>query len=191
MIKETLNFLTGQLNDHFGAPDPEKVELISFVDDTGKIKIGEGLMGLMLVNVEEERYMKSQLPNEKRNGENVQFANPEIKLNLLALIAANPGNDSGKYALALERLSKVIIFFQGTSYFDKSGFPTLDPKIERLTVELYTLSLEQQNQLWASLGAKYLPSVVYKIRLVVIDALNFGKESKVIKTTDYNLHRIN
>ena len=78
----------------------------------------------------------------------------------------------------------------GTSFFDKADYPDLDP-IEYLIVELYSLSFEQQNQLWASLGGKYMPSVVYKVRLVVIDKGFMGAKEKAIMEIDNNLHRIN
>jgi hypothetical protein len=58
-------------------------------------------------------------------------------------------------------------------------------------VELYSLSLEQQNQLWGSLGAKYLPSAIYKVRLVVIDRGLFGTNIPAIKVLDNDLQRIN
>jgi hypothetical protein len=40
--------------------------------------------------------------------------------------------------------------------------------IEKLVVELHQLNFEQQNNLWAVLGAKYLPSVLYKVRAISI-----------------------
>ena len=39
-------------------------------------------------------------------------------------------------------------------------------KIGRLMINLHPITFEQQNNLWASLGAKYMPSVVYKIRTI-------------------------
>ncbi len=105
------------------------------------------------------------------------------------MLAANPGADN--YVAALRRLSQAIVFFQGTSFFDRIKFPTFPPEIEKLTVELFSLSLEQQNQLWASLGAKYFPSVVYKLRLLVMDQNLFGNDTPVIKVIDTGLNKLN
>jgi len=190
MLNKALNFLEDQLNARLSVPgQPETVLLTSIVNDKGELNIQSGQLGLMLVNVEEEKILKTQLPREKRTGDQVQFANPEIKLNLLLLLAVNPGTDN--YVSALDRLSQAITFFQGTSWFDNIAYPALSPEIEEISMELFSLSLEQQNQLWASIGAKYIPSVVYKMRLVVIDEALFGKKNPVIKVIDNNLHRIN
>ena len=37
-------------------------------------------------------------------------------------------------------------------------------KIGRLLVHYHPTTFEQQNNLWASLGAKYMPSAIFKIR---------------------------
>lgn len=190
MINKAINFLEQELDAVLTAPgDPEALLLTTLVNEKGELNIEPGQLALMLVNIEEEKALKTQLPRERRIGDNIHFANPEIKLNLLMMLAANPGTEN--YLTALERLSQAITFFQGTSFFDKINYPALAPEIEKLTVELFSLSLEQQNQLWASLGAKYLPSVVYKVRLVVIDRQLFGPEMPVIKTLDNDLQKIN
>jgi hypothetical protein len=192
MINKALNFLKEQLNSVLGQPgQPDNLSLTSVVNERGELNIESGKMAMMLVNIDEEKILKTQLPREKRTGDNVQFANPEIKLNLLVLLAANPGSEN--YLAALERLSQAMIFLQGTSFFDRTKFPALAaaPQIEQLSVELFSLSLEQQNQLWTSLGAKYLPSAVYKVRLVIIDRALFGEDTPVIKIIDSDLRKIN
>ena len=190
MINKAVNFLEEQLDAVLTTPgNPEAILLTTIVNEKGELNIEAGQLALMLVNIEEEKILKMQLPRERRIGDNIHFANPEIKLNLLMMLAANPGTEN--YSTALERLSQAITFFQGTSFFDKKKYPGLGPEIEKLTIELYSLSLEQQNQLWASLGAKYLPSVIYKVRLVVIDGELFGAETPVVKTLDNDLQRIN
>ena len=40
--------------------------------------------------------------------------------------------------------------------------------IEKLIVEMISLTFEQQNHMWGTLGAKYLPSVLYKVRMLVV-----------------------
>lgn len=192
MINKALSFLRDQLNSVLSPQGPpDNLLLTSLVNERGELNIQPAQMALMLVNAEEERVLKAQAPRERKVGDKVQFANPEIKLNLLVMLAANPGTDN--YLDALERLSQAMIFFQGTSFFDRIKFPELKlpPEIEQLSVELFTLSLEQQNQLWGSLGAKYIPSVLYKVRLVIIDRGQFGDNIPVIKVLDNSLQRIN
>lgn len=189
MLKKALNFLKEKLNTAISDPaQPASVILTSIVNERGEVNIQSGQLAIMLVNLEEEKILKMQLPHEKRVGNNIQFANPEIKLNLLVMLAANPGADN--YLAALDTLSQAMLFFQGTSFFDKIKYPALAPEIEKLTLELFSLTLEQQNQLWASLGAKYLPSAIYKIRLVVVDQELFGESKPLVKVIDNNLKKI-
>jgi len=189
MLNKALNFLKDELKNAINVPgQPDSVILCSIVNEKGEVIIENGQVSFTLVNIEEERFLKAQLQREIRSGDQIQLANPEIKLNLLIMLATNPGDDN--YTTALDKLSQAITFFQGTSFFDKIKFPVLAPEIEQLSIELFSLTLEQQNQLWASLGAKYLPSVIYKVRMVVIDQGLFGAKKPVIKVIDNNLEKI-
>jgi hypothetical protein len=191
MLDKAIRFIQNRIvTDQFNGEVPEPVVMGSIFNEKGEPLIGSGVVGLMISNIEEERIFKAQLQKQKRTDNDIEVANPETKLNLFILVAANPGANTGSYDTALKRLSEVITYFQGTSFFDKTDYPDLDP-IEYLIVELFSLSFEQQNQLWASLGAKYMPSVVYKIRLVVIDKGFLGSKEKAIMEIDNNLHRIN
>ncbi|HEV8273861.1 MAG TPA: DUF4255 domain-containing protein [Chitinophagaceae bacterium] len=191
MLDKAMGFLQNRIvTDQFNDEDPEPVVIGALFNEKGEPLIGAGLVGLMISNVEEERTFKVQLQKQKRTDSDIEVANPEIKLNLYVLAAANPGANAVSYDAALKRLSAVLTYFQGTTFFDKTDYPDLDP-IEYLIVELYSLTFEQQNQLWASLGGKYMPSVVYKVRLVVIDKGFLGAKEKAILEIDSNLHRIN
>jgi hypothetical protein len=51
----------------------------------------------------------------------------------------------------------------------------------RLHPELYTLTFEQINHLWGSLGGKQSPFVMYKVRLVKVQSL-VTSEGPLIET---------
>ena len=189
MIHLALKFLKDQVLSRLHQDgEPDNVLLISVVNDKGEYNILPGQVSVSAINIEEEKILKMQLPPERRTSDNVQFANPEIKLNVFMMLAANPGKDF--YEDALRKLSEAIFLFQGVNVFDRINFPLLDRGIEKLIVDLYTLSFEQQNQLWGSLGAKYIPSVIYKVRLIVIDDQLYGANTPLIKTVDNHLHKI-
>lgn len=167
MLDVALKFLARQLNayllsrtgSNFG-----EVEIGRLVDDSGKWAVKEDHVGAALVNVEEERALKSQRPETVFiNGANVVLE-PALKLNLHVLFAAN----FQRYDHALHYLSHVLTFFQAHPSFTQDRYPDLDPQIERLNVELLSLGYEQLNQLWAFIGGKQLPSAVYKVRLVAL-----------------------
>jgi len=108
--------------------------------------------------------MRAQLPETITSAGKHVVLEPKLKLNLHVLFAAK----FQKYDEGLRSLSLVLTFFQSHLTFTNSAYPGLDPRIERLAVELQSLSYEQLNQVWAYLGAKHLPSAIYKIRLVAL-----------------------
>jgi hypothetical protein len=73
-----------------------------------------------------------------------------------------------KYDVALKYLSLVLTYFQSHPAFTTDNQPALDPRIGKLTVELQSLTYEQLNQIWAFIGGKLLPSIVYKVRMVAL-----------------------
>jgi len=66
-------------------------------------------------------------------------------------------------------LAYIIQFFQYQNVFTPLSHPALDTRITKLITDLYTLNFEQINRLWSTLGGKYLPSVMYKVRQITLD----------------------
>lgn len=170
MLDIALKFLASELNTYlltrtgteFGA-----VQLGRVVDDAGKWAIKEDHLGLALVNVEEERTVKVQVPEPQLvNGRQV-LREPVLKLNLYLLFAAN----FKLYDVGLQYLSLVLAFFQSHPLFTRDRTPGLDPQIERLAADLQSPGFEQLNQMWAFIGGKQLPSVLYRVRLVLVQDL--------------------
>lgn len=136
---------------------------------------------LTLVNVEEESAMKnnkSWYKNPISGGIEATF--PPVYLNLYMLFTATLPESGGEtdtpYQRALTRIAAVVELFQSKKVFTLQNSPEFDPgELDesllyeiRLVPELYTLTFEQINHLWGSLGGKQSPFVMYKIRLVKI-----------------------
>lgn len=171
MLDVALTFLTAELNSYLVArgatkADEEfgKVELGRLVDDTGKWAIKDDHVGAALIQLEEDRILKSHLPETVTAGGRHVVLEPRLKLNLHVLFAAK----FQKYEEGLRSLSSVLTFFQSHPAFTPDSHPALDPRVERLTAELQTLSYEQLNQVWAYIGGKHLPSAIYKVRMVAL-----------------------
>jgi hypothetical protein len=120
---------------------------------------------LSLVNVEEDRVAKIQ-ENYTKTFDGVIYKSPPVLLNLYILISIGPGV---AYNDGLKWLSYFIQFFQYKNVFMPESHPSLDVKIKKLIVDLYSMNFEQINHLWSTLGGKYLPSVLYKVRQITID----------------------
>lgn len=181
MIDKALSFLTDEINAYLefnvGSEYNDTVKLSAIVGQDGSsVKDTDNSLILSLVNIEEDRILKSQLPTvEKINGQ-VAKINPEVKLNLYLLFTANFNN----YKESLKFLSHIVSFFQINNVFTPGSHPTLDPAVRKLIVDMHTVSFEQQNNLWGSIGAKYMPSVMYKLRLIVIREAVISKRSDAI-----------
>lgn len=138
---------------------------------------------ISVVNIEEEATLKNgqnYLKNPIRN--NIESIQPPVYLNLYMLFSATLSSSDNSidtsYQSALSRISHVIEFFQSKKVFTLQNSPNFSPtSMEtdeanyyqlRLIPELFTLSFEQINHLWGSLGGKQSPFVLYKIRLVKI-----------------------
>ena len=187
MIDLTLKFLTDEINQYL-AQKPNLVlssdmSLVMgnasrlFDTDTTNIEVPMINRGIMsLINVEEDRIGREQ-ENYRKTPTGIVYQNPPVYLNLYVLFVMNHKS----YPTALRWLSYVIQFFQHQNVFTPVTHPGLDEGIEKITVELMSLNFEQSNQLWSSLGGKYLPSICYKIRQVTIDENVSNKGGGVIR----------
>jgi hypothetical protein len=89
---------------------------------------------------------------------------PELTVNLYVLFSAYFSN--GNYPESLRFISFIIAFFQQKGAFNRVNTPRLDPEIDKLIFEMASISPEQLNNVWGCLGAKYMPSVIYKVRML-------------------------
>lgn len=178
MIHTSLSFLTNELNDYLKLrvddPEEDRIFLTNVATESGGVVIPKMSLGLSLINIEEERIFKDQKTTLINENGMTEHINPEIKLNLYILISANFQDKKSKttsedYVEGLKQLSYVISFFQSKNVFTTDNSPSLtksDPSIRKLIVELYSYSFEQLNNFWSVLGTKYLPSILYKVRLL-------------------------
>jgi hypothetical protein len=185
MFEKALIFLKEQLNAYLllKTAVAGKITLSPLTDGNGKVVLKD--LGIVLVNLEEEKTLRNQGVLQQGDDGKYKKINPEINLNLFILIAANFGDKENDYRESLKFLSYVAAFFQSRNVFSPLTHPTLDAAINRLVVELVSLSFENQNNLWASLGGKYLPSLLYKVRMVTIQEMEVQMEAPPI--TEANL----
>lgn len=179
MIDNAMKFIVSELNKyvvrHIDAEqDPSIKDFIvlgniarAYDEPKDTTIAGKGVA--TLVNIEEDRISKSPL-NYIRVDDKVEYRNPKVFLNLYCLFAVNHGT----YEIALQYLSLIIQFFQYKNVINHANSPSaadprLDPRVEQLVFDMVSMNFEQVNHLWGTLGGKYLPSVLYKVRLVTIE----------------------
>jgi hypothetical protein len=194
MIDKALSLLSEELQNYITS-SIGSAEVV--VDNIGLLETSNSdslikRIVITLVNVEEESTLKNISPVKKGLSGAAIYENPPIFLNLYVLVTCNYSGDD--YIHALERLSAVIRFFQGHntfSYVDYAGVntPTADDFDLKFTMELYTLTFEQINYLWGSLGGRQVPFVMYKLRLIAITDGRINREVPLIEEIDINLHK--
>ena len=190
MIDQALKFLQTELNSYLNLKIDSgsigQVFLRPLVKQDSSLAMENDSISLILVNIEEEHAMNQQ-SFLKKNGADIALINPAINLNLLILFAANFTN----YDQALKFLSLTILFFQQRSHFSGEKSPELNINgVEEITIKLKTLSLEQQNHLWGTLGAKYMPSVMFKVSLLSFHEMETLAEVPQIQSIESTLNKL-
>jgi hypothetical protein len=184
MISETLAFLASELNAYLNqkllvSSDPRvKVGNVARALDgslAGPSSLDDKAI-LTVVNIEEERTVRRQ-ETVIRTATTARYKSPPLLLNLYVLASIHKDN----YAESLVLLGHIVQFFQFQSHFTPASHPNLDPRIKKLLVELYTMNFEQVNHLWSTLGGKYLPSALYKVRQLTLDENAVVGESGLIR----------
>ncbi len=208
MIQPILNLLVVQLSDYIR-------QVSTNVDEPpvvlGNIGMSQGLGGnegytqgrlvLSLVNIMEEPTLKNSSHYNRLNGHH-EILNPPAFLNLYLLFTANFTNsgsvsDDTDYSNGLTRLSQLIQFFQGKNVFTVQNSPTSnalnDPELQdlRVNLELHSMTFEQVNHLWGSLGGKQVLFAMYKAGIIPVKRDLVTGRGREIQDISANMNQIN
>jgi len=182
MIYEAMNCLVLEMNEFFRNKlqvKDEKVILSGLVGQDGQVSIsGENKVVITLVNIEKEPVPLNMANVSRNSGKNATVLN--INLYLMFSAYFTPLN----YPEALRFISYVIAFLQEKPVFTPANTPRLDKAIEKLSFEMESPGAEKLNNIWAALGAKYMPSVLYKMRMLSYDGGPLKEYRPVITATD-------
>ena len=169
MISEALVFLKNRLNTHLKSsrsPDESQEEPVVFLDGQNMepVTFKLGAVSVLLINIEEETTLRppDRFQRSAPDGTS-QKIQPDIRLNLYVLFVAR----YRQYEESLRYLSLIIRYFQQQRLFNHHNAPELGEDIEQLVLELITLPFSEQNEVWSSLRVTYLPSLLYKVKMVV------------------------
>lgn len=195
MVSEALNTIVALINNYIlpgHTDEPLVLANISKVNDGDEFTQNmKDKLVLSIVNVEEDKVAKSP-ENYIRENSLIRYKNPAMHLNLTVLFAATHDD----YTTALRQLEKVIRFFQIKNVFTPENTAELNQTntvngffIEKIIFDWVNLNLEQVHQLWTTLGGHYMPSVVFKLRMITIDENIIQREAKPIKEIDHQFER--
>lgn len=165
MIDNALHAVAGELNAYLVKRfkvQEDKAIINTILNQDGSIP--EYCMNkviLSLINLEHNSAAQRN-PVYLQNKESAEQVNQPYNFNIDLLVTALFAD----YHEGLKFLSETIYFFHGKPVFNHTNSPGLDPLIQQLSFELIRLTYHEAHSLWGALGAKYMPSIPFKIRML-------------------------
>lgn len=174
MIHEALAYIRRELRDRLPVADSEVM-----IESARALAGQNNNLGayITLVNVEEEPTLRN-LPAVERIGGALLRQEPPVHLNLYLLFSF----EFQTYETSLLHLSNTIGLFQEKRVYTAANASAGNPLpggLEKLIFELHNMNFEALNNLWGVMGGAYFPSVIYKVRMVRIQAAAAGPGDEI------------
>lgn len=166
VLSFTANFVNKELKLVFGISE-DKVIASSLINLDGSITENiENKIIISLINLEHETFAGN--PGQFQQAGNAKYGKVEqpVYLNLYLLVAAN--YNAANYIESLKMLSATIAILQSNPSFDINQNPDMDSSIPRLSFEIHNIPINELSHIWNGIGAKYVPSIIYKVRMLTI-----------------------
>jgi len=135
-------------------------------------------LAIFLVNIE-----RDTLPYSSQQSGGTHFTQrpTPIFLNVRMMIAAS--FSASNYREALKLLSNGISLLQAQTVFDRQNTPDLDSRLEKIIIDIESLSNTELSNLWGIFGGRYVPSALYRIRMIAYDSTAISAQIPVITGT--------
>jgi hypothetical protein len=124
---------------------------------------------LSLINFEMENTMRNQ-PAHRKSGNNIEIKEAPVFINTYMMAASNYAD----YGTQLTMLNYAMEFFQSKPYLDQFNLHMQNElswpaRVEKVIFEWHNLDFDKLNQIWSLNGGKYVPSFLYKVRMMVVE----------------------
>jgi hypothetical protein len=181
MFSRVLTTLSAQLDDYLRRAFRLNEEIISLQPPAGSASasVADNKVRLFLANVERETAGGIAFNRQATSGTHFQSSLPAWQLNVYVMIAAIFSEK--QYDEALKLLSGAAAFVQANNQL---SLPGVD---EPVYMEPVNLSFGELSNLWSIYGSQYYPSLLCKLRNVVIDSNEIREIGSVVKNTSYDL----
>lgn len=127
---------------------------------------------MILASIFHETTISTSTPTRQSKDGDYVTKSPPLYVGLNVIFYANMSHNN--YDQGLSAISSTISYFQQNPSFTQRSLPDLNPAIDRLTLEFKNIDLLDWNHVVGMLGANYMPSVMYKIRLLPFDGRAIG-----------------
>lgn len=175
MINEALQFTCDVLDqfikNQFGL-DERKVIKNTLINSDGTVPAAnQNKIVLSLINIEKESNRAFNVKSNRPDNGNYVNINPDERFNLDILVSSNFDD----YSETLKFLDATILFFQLNTVFSVGTSPAIPKRIDKFELDMVKFNFQEMSELWSAMGAKYRPSVIYKIRLVTMQGFEVEK----------------
>ena len=159
MIRMIFTHFAARLDEYLRRkfPQPEGVAEVGIIGNGSEERPCKLIISLVNIERETAGGISGSI---RRNGSEYERNYPPLLLNLDLMLAAV--YDEKRYSESLSVLSETLTFMQSRPSFDLNG--------QMYTIEIVTLSAQDINNIWTTLGGQYYPSVMCKLRRLTIDA---------------------
>jgi len=163
MINSVFECITDKLENYFNmiySESAPKILVSNIVGHDGELVLDPvtNQVVLTLINVEGLEF-----------GSVRDYSNKPQHIQLTFVVSVFTQQD---YMEGLSFLSSAIAFFQENPVFTDENTPQLDDRISKLEFSIATVALQDINGIWGAMGAKYLPSVVYRVKTLTYTSTN-------------------
>ena len=183
MIDSAISHIASQLNQYLKRTfdlHEDIVVVSNILEQNGNVAshVNNKLI-MFLINIEKDTVPPNQVSNPSAGSDRVVLHYPPLYLNLYLMIA---GHFSGNnYLEALKFLSNAVSFFQRQPVLNHQNTPDLDRRIDKLVLDIENLTIHDLSSLWGVLSGKYLPSILYKVRMVAFDSDDIRSQVPTLK----------
>ncbi|MBF4471636.1 MULTISPECIES: DUF4255 domain-containing protein [Flavobacterium] len=155
-------------------------------------------MILSVVNIEEDKTLKNQslYKEYSGNGSSIEKYKKPAQNLILSLLFTSYNKDQAKYAEGLDKLEYIIkclqynnvFYYDTTNLFEQTEVSENQAKsMNKIILDLVSLKPEHLNQMWSYLGSRYMPSVLYSMRMIRIQNENSLPTDPVINNAKAQL----
>ena len=97
--------------------------------------------------------------------------------------------DPGLYREGLGVLGLVATFFQSNPIFTADREPDMPAGLNHLSYDALSLSGQDMSHVWGSMGGRYFPSIVYRLRSVIADGRAVRELAQQVSSYDPDVTR--
>lgn len=132
---------------------------------------------LTLINLKEEQTLKNTAYSRVNNNTmKTEYFNPYVFLNAYIMFSSRRAT----YRDSITDIAKIIRFIHGQNTFEAT-FNGMD---YRVVLNMYSPTFEELNHIWAILGGKVFPSIMYVMRVAELHSTKVTEGGGVIENIE-------